>query len=143
MLVCLSRYWTSAFVRMICLRLNIFSIKLLLCTSVLDDHIHAAVGLWYNFPPLPVDYSVADADALICNLYSCMYYRFLCSQIYSVSAQAPVPPYGMADWGVMGITNFFRNHRCNALCNALGLDPIRGSGENHGTQPRLQTQQNK
>lgn len=56
-------------------------------------------------------------------------------QLYSVSLLYQ-EPYGPADWGIQGISNFFRNHRCNAVCRGLGLDPIRPTDYNSGTVPR-------
>ena len=42
-------------------------------------------------------------------------------QLYSVSVDGTMPPYGPADWAIFGVANFFRRHQCNVICRALGL----------------------
>lgn len=56
-------------------------------------------------------------------------------QLYSIDKR-----YGPADYGIVGISNFFKNHKCNAVCMALGLQQIIPVCISFGLDPILSVQ---
>lgn len=51
----------------------------------------------------------------------------------SLPPNAP-PVYGEGDLGALGISKFFETHRCNALCDFLGLNKKTFKANDHGTR---------